>query len=57
VSRIVKNKQQEAAGKESAMSQLFVQESFFYEKGSRNDDYSNDFELLSEVKRLLDNSE
>jgi hypothetical protein len=57
VPRIVKNKQQEAAGKESAMSQLFVQESFFYEKGSRNDDYSNDFELLSEVKRLLDNSE
>jgi hypothetical protein len=57
VSRIVKNKQQEEEGKESAMSQLFVQESFFYEKGSRKDDYSNDFELLSEVKRLLGNSE
>jgi hypothetical protein len=57
VSRIVKTKQQEAASKESAISQLFVQESFFYEKGSRKDDYSDDFELMSEVKRLLKNSE
>jgi hypothetical protein len=58
VPRIVKNKQQEAAGKESAMSQLFVQESFFYEKGSRKDDYSDKFELLNEVKQfLLKNSE
>jgi hypothetical protein len=57
VSRITKTKQQEAAGKESAMSQLFVQESFFYERGSRKDDYSDDFELLSEVKRVLGNSE
>jgi hypothetical protein len=40
VSRIVKSKQQEAEGKDSAMSQLFVQESFVYEKGSRKDDYS-----------------
>ncbi len=40
------------------MSQLFRVESYFYEKGSRNDDYSDDFELLSEVKRvLLENSE
>ncbi len=58
VSRIVKSKQQEAAGKENSMVQLFGVESFFYEKGSRNDDYSDDFELLSEVKRiLLENSE
>ncbi len=35
------------------MSQLFELESFFYEKGSRKDDYSDDFELLSEVKQLL----
>jgi hypothetical protein len=39
------------------MSQLFGLESFFYEKGSRNDDYSDDFELLSEVKRVLGDSE
>ncbi len=39
------------------MSQLFRLESFFYEKGSRKDDYSDDFELLSEVKRVLGNSE
>jgi hypothetical protein len=39
------------------MSQLFVQESFFYEKGSRKDDYSDDFDLLSKVKWLLGNSE
>jgi hypothetical protein len=57
VSRIVKTKQQEAAGKESSMSQLFGLEDFFYQRGSRNDDYSGDFELLSEVKRLLGNSE
>jgi hypothetical protein len=53
VSRIVKTKQQEAAGKESAMSQLFGLESSVYEKGSQNHDYSDDFELLSEVKRVL----
>jgi hypothetical protein len=53
VSRIVKTKQQEAAGRESSMSQLFGLESFMYEKGSRKDDYSDDFELLSEVKQLL----
>jgi hypothetical protein len=53
VSRIVKTKQQEAVGRESSMSQLFRQESFFYEKGSRKDDYTEDFELLSEIKRLL----
>ncbi len=57
VSRIVKTKQQEAAGRESSMSQLFELESFFYQRGSRKDDYSDDFELLSEVKRLLGNSE
>ncbi len=58
VSRIFKSKQQEAAGKESAMSQLFELDSFAYEKGSRKDDYSDDFELLSEVKNhLLKNSE
>jgi hypothetical protein len=57
VSRIVKSKQQEAEGKESTMSQLFGLESFFYQRGSRNDDYSDDFELLSEVKRVLGNSE
>ncbi len=51
--RIVKDKQQEAAGKESSMLQLFDIESFFYQRGSRKDDYSDDFELLSEVKRLL----
>jgi hypothetical protein len=57
VSRIVKTKQQEAAGKESATSQLLAMESFFYQRGSRKDDYSDDFELLSEVKRvLLENS-
>jgi hypothetical protein len=40
------------------MSQLFGLDSSFYEKGSRKDDYSDDFELLSEVKRvLLENSE
>ncbi len=39
------------------MSQLFELESFVYEKGSRNHDYSDDFELLSQVKRLLGNSE
>jgi hypothetical protein len=40
------------------MSQLFGLESFAYKKGSRRDDYSDDFELLSEVKRvLLENSE
>jgi hypothetical protein len=53
VSRICKSKQQEAVSKESAMSQLFGVESFFYERGSRKDDYSNDFELLSEVKQFL----
>jgi hypothetical protein len=58
VSRIIKTKQQEAVGRESSMSQLFGLESFVYEKGSRKDDYSDDFELLSEVKRvLLENSE
>jgi DNA replication protein DnaC len=35
------------------MSQLFRLESFFYEKGSRKDDYTEDFELLPEIKRLL----
>jgi hypothetical protein len=30
VSRIVKTKQQEAAGRESSMSQLFELDSFFY---------------------------
>ncbi len=39
------------------MSQLFVQESFLYQRGSRRDDYSDDFELLSEVKRVLGNCE
>jgi hypothetical protein len=53
ISRIVKTKQQEAAIKESAMSQLFRLESFFYEKGSRKDDYTKDFQLLPEIKRLL----
>jgi hypothetical protein len=57
VSRIVKSKQQEAEGKESTMSQLFGLESFFYEKGSKKDDYSDDFDLLGEVKRVLGNSE
>jgi hypothetical protein len=57
VSKIVKTKQQEAAGRESSMSQLFGLENFFYQRGSRNDDYSHDFELLSEVKRVLGNSE
>jgi hypothetical protein len=58
VSRIVKSKQQEAAGRDSAMSQLFGLGSFFYQRGSRRDDYSDDFELLSEVKQfLLKNSE
>jgi hypothetical protein len=32
-------------------------ESFVYEKGSRKDYYYDDFELLSEVKRMLENSE
>jgi hypothetical protein len=53
VSKIVKTKQQEAVGRESSMSQLFRLDSFFYEKGSRKDDYTEDFELLSEIKRLL----
>jgi hypothetical protein len=53
VSRIVKSKQQEAAGRESSMSQLFELESFAYQRGSRKDDYSYDFDLLSEVKRLV----
>jgi hypothetical protein len=57
VSRIVKTKQQEAASKESSMSQLFRFESIVYEKGSRKDDYSDDFELLSEVKQVLGNCE
>ncbi len=35
------------------MLQLFGLDSFFYERGSRKDDYSDDFELLSEVKQLL----
>jgi hypothetical protein len=40
------------------MSQLFELESFFYQRGSRKDDYSDEFELLSEVKNhLLKNSE
>ncbi len=39
------------------MSQLFGLESFVYQRGSVNDNYSDDFELLSEVKRLLTNSE
>ncbi len=40
------------------MSQLFGLDSFFYQRGSRKDDYSDDFELLSEVKQfLLKNSE
>jgi hypothetical protein len=53
VSRIVKTNQQEALGRESSMSQLFRLKSFFYEKGSRKDDYTEDFELLGEIKRLL----
>jgi hypothetical protein len=53
VSIIVKTKRQEAAGRESSMSQLFGLESFFYERGSRKDDYSDDFELVSEVKLFL----
>jgi hypothetical protein len=53
VSRIVKTKQQEAVSKESSMSQLFGLESFYHQQGSRKDDYSDDFELLSEVKQLL----
>jgi hypothetical protein len=53
VSRIVKTKEQEAVGRESSMSQLFGLENFFYEKGSRKNDYTEDFELLSEIKRLL----
>jgi hypothetical protein len=56
VSRIVKSKQQEAEGKESAMSQLLGLENIAYEKGSRKDDYSEDFDLLSEVKSVLGNS-
>ncbi len=39
------------------MSQLFGLESFVYQQGSRKDDYSDDFELMGEVKRLLGNSE
>jgi hypothetical protein len=39
------------------MSQLFELESFIYEKGSRKDYYYDDFDLLSEVKRVLGNSE
>ncbi len=35
------------------MSQLFELESFAYQRGSRKDDYSYDFDLLSEVKRLV----
>jgi hypothetical protein len=35
------------------MSQLFGLESFFYERGSRKDDHTEDFELLPEIKRLL----
>jgi hypothetical protein len=35
------------------MSQLFRLENFFYEKGGRKDDYTEDFELLPEIKRLL----
>jgi hypothetical protein len=54
---MIKFKQQEATGKESSMSQLFGLESFFYEQGSRNDDYSDEFMLMSEVKfSLLENS-
>ncbi len=58
MSRIVKSKQQEAEGKDSTISQLFGLESFFYQRGSRRDDYSDDFELLGEVKKfLIKNSE
>ncbi len=40
------------------MLQLFELESFVYQQGSRKDDYSDDFELISEVKNhLLKNSE
>jgi hypothetical protein len=53
ISKIIKTKQQEAAGKESAISQLFEVESYVYHRGSRKDDYSDAFELLSEVKQLL----
>jgi hypothetical protein len=53
VSKIIKTKQQEAVGRESSISQLFGLESFFYQRGSRRDDYSDDFELLSEVKQFL----
>ncbi len=35
------------------MSQLFGLEVFVYQRGSRKDDYSDDFDLLSEVKKLL----
>jgi hypothetical protein len=58
VSRITNTKQQEAVGRENSMSQLFRLESSVYEKGSLNDDYSDDFELRGEVKKfLLKNSE
>jgi hypothetical protein len=43
VSKIVKNEQQEAASRESSMLQLFGLESIVYEKGSRKDEYSDDF--------------
>jgi hypothetical protein len=46
---MVKTKRQEAAGKESAMSQLFGLESFVYQRGSRKTDYSEDFDLLREI--------
>jgi hypothetical protein len=35
------------------MSQLFGLESFVYQPGSRKDDYSDDFDLLSGVKQIL----
>jgi hypothetical protein len=58
VPRIVKSKQQEAASRDSSILQLFGLESFVYQRGSRKDDYSDDFDLLSEVKDfLLKNSE
>ncbi len=56
VSRVVKTKQQEAVTRESSMLQLLGLQSFLYERGSRKDDYSDDFELLSEVKQLLFNN-
>ena len=53
IAKIVRSKRQEVESRESAMSQLFGLESFVLQRGSRKTDYSEDFDLQSEIMDRL----